>query len=112
MFAPAQPTPGTLFLTNARQAPIITLLALVAIGLGTGLAIFLIPEFGRGSSGLFASALAMSLGLLAAPVAACLDQPRMILRGEFLLTLAPIYWLLLDLLQGVYSMATIETDQI
>ena len=112
MFAPAQPTPGTLFLTNARQAPIITLLALVAIGLGTGLAIFLIPEFGRGSGGLFASALAMSLGLLAAPVAACLDQPRMILRGEFLLTLAPIYWLLLDLLQGVYSMATIETDQI
>ena len=112
MFAPAQPTPGTLFLTNAPRAPIITLLALVATGVGTGLAIFLVPEFGRGSSGLFASALAMSVGLLAAPVAASLHQPRMILRGEFLLTLAPIYWLLLDLLQGVYSMAMIDTDQI
>lgn len=112
MYAPARSLGSAAALTSGRRVPIITVLALVATGLGTGLAIFLLPEFGASRGGLFPSALAMSLGLLAAPVAACFHQPRMILRGEFLLTLAPIYWLLLDLLQGVYSMAMIDTDQI
>ena len=34
------------------------------------------------------------------------------LRGESLLALAPIYWLLLDLLQGVYSMEDITADHV
>jgi oligosaccharide repeat unit polymerase len=54
----------------------------------------------------------MSLGLLVAPIAAVLHQPRALLRGEYLLTIAPIYWLLLDLLQNVYSMGMIDNEQI
>src|SRR5262245_15923658 len=54
----------------------------------------------------------MSLGLMVVPIAAFLHQPRAILRGEYLLTLAPIYWLLLDLIQNVYSLGAIEYEQI
>src|SRR6185503_15986000 len=35
-----------------------------------------------------------------------------LLRGENLLSLAPIYWLLLDLLQGVYPMQGITADEV
>ena len=102
---------GAVALTRPSVVPA-SLLAIVSTALGTATAIVLIPEHGTGEDALFASALAMSLGLLVAPVAALLHQPRVILRGEYLLTLAPIYWLLLDLLQGVYSMSTIDNAEI
>ena len=102
---------GALALTRPSVVPA-SLLAIVSTALGTATAIVFIPDHGTDKNTLFASALAMSLGLLAAPVAALLHQPRVILRGEYLMTLAPIYWLLLDLLQGVYSMSTIDNDQI
>ena len=105
------PLNGALALTRPAVVPA-SLLAIVSTALGTATAIVLIPDHGTGEDALFASALAMTLGLLTAPVAALLYQPRVILRGEYLMTLAPIYWLLLDLLQGVYSMSTIDNDQI
>lgn len=54
----------------------------------------------------------VSTGLAAAPVAAALRYPKALLRGESLLSLAPIYWLLLDLLQGVYGLQDITADQV
>lgn len=54
----------------------------------------------------------MSAGLATAPVAAALRYPKSLLRGESLLSLAPIYWLLLDLLQGVYGLQDITADQV
>ena len=104
--------------TNSVQLPLVsgnaqaTLLAIISTSLGTAVAIYLIPAYSVGQKGLFASAVAMSLGLMITPVAALLHQPRLILRGEYLLTIAPIYWLLLDLIQNVYSMTTIENEQI
>ena len=104
--------------TSTAQVPLVsgnaqaTLLAIISTGLGTAVAIYFIPTHGVGIKGLFPSAVAMSLGLMVTPMAAILHQPRAILRGEYLLTLAPIYWLLLDLVQNVYSMATIENEQI
>jgi oligosaccharide repeat unit polymerase len=89
-----------------------TLLAIFSTGLGTLVAIFLIPQNVAREGALFASALVMSAGLSIVPVIALLKYPKTVLRGEYLLALAPIYWLLLDLLQGVYSMETIERDQI
>ncbi|HEX7331836.1 MAG TPA: hypothetical protein VF290_10065 [Pyrinomonadaceae bacterium] len=53
----------------------------------------------------------LSAGLAAAPVAAAVRFPKALLRGESLLSLAPIYWLLLDLLQGVYGLQDITADQ-
>jgi oligosaccharide repeat unit polymerase len=89
-----------------------TLLAIFSISLGTATALLLIPQDATREGALFGSALAMSIGLSAVPAIALLRHPKAILRGEYLLSLAPIYWLLLDLLQGVYSMETIERAQI
>ena len=98
-------------LTAHRVIPA-SFLAIVSTALGTASAIVLIPDHVNSQKALVASALVMSLALLAAPLAALLHEPRLILRGEYLLTLAPIYWLLLDLLQGIYSMDTVEAVQI
>lgn len=89
-----------------------TLLAIFSTSLGTAAAIILIPQNASREGALFASAVAMSVGLSIVPIMALFRYPRAVLRGEYLLALAPIYWLLLDLLQGVYSMETIEREQI
>lgn len=89
-----------------------TLLGILSTGIATTLSILLIPENPTGEGALFYPALVMSAGLAAAPVAAAIRYPKALLRGESLLALAPIYWLLLDLLQGVYSMQDITADQV
>src|SRR5919106_1319450 len=89
-----------------------TLLGILSTGMATILAVLLIPENATAPGALFYPALVMSAGLAAAPFAASFRYPKAILRGESLLALAPIYWLLLDLLQGVYSMDNIGTEQI
>src|SRR5215510_11011646 len=89
-----------------------TLLAIISTVIGTTLAILLIPDDPSTEGALFYPALVMSAGLATAPVVAALRHPKALLRGESLLSLAPIYWLLLDLLQGVYPMQDITADQV
>lgn len=78
----------------------------------TFVAVNLIPDRPEPEGALFWPALVLSLGLVIAPAAAALRQPKALLRAEHLLVMAPIYWLLLDLLQGAYSMAGIATTEI
>jgi hypothetical protein len=80
--------------------------------IATTLSILLIPEDPSSEGALFYPALVMSAGLATAPLAAALRYPKALLRGESLLSLAPIYWLLLDLLQGVYGLPDISADQV
>ena len=80
--------------------------------MATALSILLIPEDPSADGALFYPALVMSAGLATAPFFAALRHPKTLLRGECLLALAPIYWLLLDLLQGVYAMQDITADQV
>ena len=89
-----------------------TLLAIISIGIGTTLSILLVPDDPSAEGALFYSALVMSAGLATAPFLAALRYPKALLRGESLLSLAPIYWLLLDLLQGVYGMQAITADEV
>src|SRR6185436_2554939 len=89
-----------------------TLLAILSTGIATTLSILLIPDSPAREGALFYPALVMSAGLATAPVITGLRYPKALLRGESLLALAPIYWLLLDLLQGVYSMEDITADQV
>lgn len=89
-----------------------TLLAILSTGIATALAILLIPDNSSGEGALFYPALVMSAGLATAPVVAAFRYPKALLRGESLVSLAPIYWLLLDLLQGVYAMEDITADQV
>lgn len=89
-----------------------TLLAVLSTGIATAFSMLLIPESPAREGALFYPALVMSAGLATAPVAAALRYPKALLRGESLVALAPIYWLFLDLLQGVYSMEDITADQV
>src|SRR5215212_11878391 len=89
-----------------------TLLAILSTGIATTLSILLIPDNPAQEGALFYPALVMSAGLATAPIAAASNYPKALLRGECLLSLAPIYWLLLDLLQGVYAMQDITADHV
>src|ERR1043165_6689382 len=89
-----------------------TLIAIISTVIGTTLAILLIPEDPATEGALFYPALVMSAGLSFAPVLAALRYPKALLRGESLLSFAPIYWLLLVLLQGVYPLQDITADQV
>jgi hypothetical protein len=64
----------------------------------------MVPEDPVPRWALFQAALVLALALAVAPLAAGLRNPPSLLRGEHLATLAPIYWLLLDPLQGAYEM--------
>jgi hypothetical protein len=89
-----------------------TLLALLSIGIATTVAILIIPDDPSAEGALFYPALVMSAGLATAPFIIGLRYPKALLRGECLLSLAPIYWLFLDLLQGVYTLDDITGDQV
>jgi hypothetical protein len=86
--------------------------AILSTVIATTLSILLIPEDPSSEGALFYPALVMSAGFATAPLAAALRYPKALLRGESLLSLAPIYWLLLDLLQGVYGLPDISADQV
>jgi hypothetical protein len=86
--------------------------AILSTVIATTLSILLIPEDPSSEGALFYPALVMSAGLATAPLAAALRYPKALLRGESLLSLAPIYWLLLDLLQGVYGLQDISADEV
>jgi len=89
-----------------------TLLGMLSTSMATIVAVLLVPDDPSAPGALFYSALVMSAGLAIAPLAAALRQPKAILRAESLLALAPIYWLLLDLLQGVYSLDHINAEEV
>jgi hypothetical protein len=89
-----------------------TLLAILSTSMATTLAVLLVPDNPSEEGALFYPALIMSAGLAVAPLDAAIRYPKTLLRGECLLALAPIYWLLLDLLQGVYTMEDIGADQV
>ena len=87
-----------------QEYPIYPLLGLTSTIIGTLVAIFILPEETTTPDALFPCAVAMTLGLAIAPFAAACRSPRTLLRTEHILVLAPIYWLLLDILQRAYSL--------
>src|ERR1044072_718305 len=89
-----------------------TLIALLSTTTATTMALLLIPDDPSTEGALFYPALVMSAGLATAPLFTAFRYPKAILRGECLLSLAPIYWLFLDLLQGVYAMEDVKADQV
>src|ERR1041385_117271 len=98
---------------SAPSRAIATSVVAVAVtGFGTLSAVLLIPANSGAPGALFYSALAMSLGLLITPLMFVVQNPKAILRADCLLALAPIYWLLLDLLQGVYAMDSVNSAEI
>ena len=91
-----------------RKYPIYPQLGLGATVLGTALALLFIPTNPYPAGALFNSALVMTVVLAFAPVVAISRNPQTLFRAEHILVLAPIYWLLLDLLQGAYNLEQVE----
>ena len=89
-----------------------TLLALLSTSMATALAVIMVPDNPTEPGALFYPALVMSGGLATGPLSAALRNPKALLRGEALLAIAPIYWLLLDLLQGIYPLDGITSEEV
>lgn len=92
--------------------PIYPILGLVSTIVGTILAIVLMPVNPFPAGALYNSALAMTLGLALAPLYTFFCKPQSIFRAEHILILAPIYWLLLDLLQSAYSLSMVSQESL
>jgi hypothetical protein len=95
-----------------KQFPIYPILGLAGTLVGTIAAIVLIPNNPRNAGALVDSGVAMSLGLAFAPAIAAFQNPKSIVRTENLLALSPIYWLLLDLIQGSYDLVQVNNQDI
>lgn len=77
---------------------------IISTVMATVLAGMQVPDDYRPPGALFTSALILAVGLLLPVALAVIKNPRSILRADNLLATSPIYWLLLDLLQGRYEM--------
>lgn len=85
---------------------------LAACLLGALLAVSLIPEHFAPAGALAASGWAMALALAAVPVAGAMRNLRTLLKAEYLLMLSPIFWLLLDIIQGAYDIRTVDRHDV
>ncbi len=108
----ARISPKIDFIWLKQEYPIYPTLGLISTIIGTLSALFIIPQNTTTPDALFPSAVAMTLGLAIAPLAATMRSPRTLLRIEHILALSPIYWLLLDLLQQAYTLESLHTSSI
>ena len=95
-----------------QEYPIYPGLGSICTILSTLIAIFILPADITTPDALFPCAVAMSIGLAIAPLAAAYRSPRTLLRAEHILVLSPIYWLLLDLLQRAYAMERLQRGSV
>ena len=79
-------------------------LGLVGVLAGTVVAVYLVPKDPSPKGALFESGLVMAIGLAAAPFWAAFRNPKSLVQPQSFLMLAPIYWLLLDLIQQAYPL--------
>lgn len=94
------------------EYPIYSLLGIASTAVGTALAFSLIPSDPFPAGALFNPALALTLAIAFSPAIAFFHNPKTLLRIEHILVLSPIYWLLLDLLQGSYDLVSVKKEGI
>ena len=78
--------------------------ALLVLVVGTVAAVALTPAEVQPKEALFWPTLVMAVSLGLVPLLSSLKQPKRLFEAHHLLVLAPIYWLLLDSLQGAYDL--------
>ena len=88
------------------------LLGALTVAIATVVAIALVPTDPVPKGALFESALVMTAGLIIAPFLAVCRYPQSLLRAESLIAISPIYWLLLDLLQGAYPLDGVSPENV
>lgn len=87
-------------------------LGIVMAFAGFGLAVAFIPGNWTPPGALRTSGLAYAACLLVAPLASSLRNPKAIFRVEHILVLSPIYWLLMDIIEGQYELAWIREREL
>ncbi|MDZ4401075.1 hypothetical protein [Prosthecobacter sp.] len=85
-------------------------LGIIGNAFGLMLALALMPERVQVPGALRASAIVMILGLAVAPLAAAWVNLRFLLRTENIIGLAPVYWLMLDMVTGNYAMEYVNQE--
>ncbi len=85
-------------------------LGIMGMAFGLVLALMLMPERVQAPGALRASAIAMILGMALAPLAAAWVNLRFFLRTENIIGLAPVYWLMLDMITGNYAMEYVNKE--
>ncbi len=89
-----------------------TFLGIAATAVGTFLAVSTLPEDLTSKGALVFPVILMALGLAAAPVMSAFRDARSLLRPEHVLALSPLYWLLLEPVQGLYALEDVEPETI
>lgn len=79
-------------------------ISIIGVVAGTLVALALMPENVRPAGALRPVAAAMVAGIAVGPLLCAALNLRFLLRTENVIGLAPVYWLLLDLLTGAYEM--------
>ena len=87
-------------------------LGIISTLVGTGLAIACVPEDVYPKGAIRMSATMMAAGLTLAPLKAALRGFRTLFRAEYILVLSPIFWLLLDPLQGASDLPTLGRREV
>lgn len=77
---------------------------MISVVMGLVLALALLPESVRIEGVLRPSAIAMISGLAAGPLLSAWTNLRFLMRTENIIGMAPVYWLMLDLVTGTYEM--------
>ena len=98
--AAARTHPPSSFRSSPQPSAIDTPVAGVAVIAGLIFASFLLPIDVQPRDGLRLPALLFSLSLCSVPVLAALRDPKSFFRAEHLLAMAPVFWLLLEPIQG------------
>ncbi len=87
-------------------------LGLCATIVGTIVAIILVPQYCDVPGQLMWPALAMSLGLIVVPVRVLFTSPGSIVHPVPVTAATPVYWLLLDLVQGTYGLDSVTQVEV
>lgn len=87
-------------------------ISIVCVFLGTLFAVALVPYNVNPPGALRSAGIALSAGMAAGPLFSSFSNVRNLMRTENIVGLAPIYWLLMDLVTGAYEMERTSRDAV
>jgi len=82
--------------------------SIVCIVIGLFVSLALMPDNIGPPGVLRSSSIAMIIGLVAGPLLSAWANPRFLLRTENIIGIAPVYWLMLDMVTGSYEMKDVN----
>jgi len=80
--------------------------------IGTILASMLVPASVEVPGALRASGLVLAAALALVPLALAVRRPRSLFRAEHIVVLAPVFWLLIDIIQGSYPLLLVDQSDV